>query len=173
MDKKIVKEKSSFLLIHNISKLNNIGLLLQSALTFNVKSIFIINRNKRKKLNTIPGIPSEMIKFAGDRGASKYLNYKIFESFTKFVEFCEKESIFLCGIEIGESSKSLTSDPFHDKTCFILGNEGQGLVGKARKICQGLTYIPHYSNKTASLNVATAGAIVLQRFAEWAEFEEF
>ena len=166
------QKKESYLLIHNINKRKNIGLLLQAALMFNTSKVFIIHRSKRKRTTQRPGLPPEMVKFIGDRNASSDLTFQIFQSIEEFKDFCQKESIFICGIEIGTTSRCLTEEPFSAKTCFILGNEGQGLVGKVRTICNGLCYIPHYSNKTASLNVATAGAIVLQRFAEWAEFEE-
>ena len=33
-------------------------------------------------------------------------------------------------------------------------------------------YIPQYSDKTASLNVAIAGSIIFHHFALWAQYEE-
>lgn len=36
--------------------------------------------------------------------------------------------------------------------------------------CSQLVYIPQYSSGTASLNVASAAAIVLHQFACWAKF---
>ena len=39
-------------------------------------------------------------------------------------------------------------------------------------ICDHFVYIPQYSDKTASLNVAIAGSIIFHHFALWAQFKE-
>lgn len=45
-------------------------------------------------------------------------------------------------------------------------------MDKLKEICEQFVYIPHYTEKTASLNVAIATSIVLQRFTSWADYEE-
>eukprot|EP00927_Polykrikos_kofoidii_P015872 TRINITY_DN17107_c0_g1_i3.p5 TRINITY_DN17107_c0_g1~~TRINITY_DN17107_c0_g1_i3.p5 ORF type:complete len:113 (+),score=29.38 TRINITY_DN17107_c0_g1_i3:592-930(+) len=54
----------------------------------------------------------------------------------------------------------------------MLGNEGEGMTPAQRDACDFFVYIPQYSGATASLNVATAGAIVLHHFALWAGMKE-
>ena len=178
----------SFLLIHNVAKPKNIGLLLQSAVFFNVSTIFLIAKKPKKPKEKKPqneespanakekkaqkerivieGLP----KCTGDRGCVELLNFRTFKNMNEFRNFCKTEGIWVMGIEIGEGCKPVTQNPFRQKTCFILGNEGQGLMQKLKDVCDDFVYIPHYSNKTGSLNVATAGAIILERFAEWAQF---
>lgn len=41
-----------------------------------------------------------------------------------------------------------------------------------KQICDFFVYIPQYTNKTASLNVAVAGSIIFHHFAVWAGYEE-
>ena len=54
----------------------------------------------------------------------------------------------------------------------MLGNEGEGLIPAMKKICDYFVYIPQYTNKTASLNVAVAGSIIFHHFSVWADYEQ-
>lgn len=45
-------------------------------------------------------------------------------------------------------------------------------MDKLKDICTQFVYIPHYTEKTASLNVAIATSICLQRFTSWAGYVE-
>ena len=62
--------------------------------------------------------------------------------------------------------------PFKGNTLFVLGNEGSGLNNNQIAICDHFVYIPQYTNKTASLNVAVAGSIIFHHFALWAGYKE-
>jgi len=81
-------------------------------------------------------------------------------------------SVKLVGIEIGARAKNVSTRPFSDKTIFVLGNEGAGMTQQTMDDCDELVYIPQYGRGTASLNVATAAAIVLHHFAEWAKYPQ-
>ena len=54
----------------------------------------------------------------------------------------------------------------------MLGNEGSGLNQNQIDICDHFVYIPQYTDKTASLNVAIAGSIIFHHFALWAGYTE-
>lgn len=54
----------------------------------------------------------------------------------------------------------------------MLGNEGSGLNANQMAICDHFVYIPQYTDKTASLNVAIAGSIIFHHFALWAQYKE-
>ena len=54
----------------------------------------------------------------------------------------------------------------------MLGNEGSGLNQNQIDICDHFVYIPQYTDKTASLNVAIAGSIIFHHFALWAGYSE-
>jgi len=79
-------------------------------------------------------------------------------------------SFALVGIEIDTCAKNISTRPFSDKTIFVLGNEGAGMTQQTMDDCDEIVYIPQYGKGTASLNVATAAAIVLHHFAEWARY---
>ena len=50
--------------------------------------------------------------------------------------------------------------------------QGTGLSPSQIAACDGLVYIPHHGQGTASLNVACAASIVLHRFSEFAAYSE-
>ena len=58
------------------------------------------------------------------------------------------------------NAQPIHTHPFQGDTLFLLGNEGAGLNNNQIAICDHFVYIPQYTDKTASLNVAIAGSIV-------------
>lgn len=54
----------------------------------------------------------------------------------------------------------------------MLGNEGSGLNQNQIALCDSFVYIPQYTDKTASLNVAIAGSLIFHHFALWAGYQE-
>ncbi|EGR34234.1 obp33pep like protein, putative [Ichthyophthirius multifiliis] len=70
------------------------------------------------------------------------------------------------------NSINIIQQPFKGDTVFLMGNEGQGLLDCHKNICDQFVYIPQYTNKTASLNVACAASIVFHHWAMWAQYEE-
>ena len=54
----------------------------------------------------------------------------------------------------------------------MLGNEGSGLNQNQIDVCDHFVYIPQYTTKTASLNVAIAGSIIFHHFGLWAGYQE-
>lgn len=69
-------------------------------------------------------------------------------------------------------ARPIQEQPFKGDTLFVLGNEGAGLNKNQIDICDHFVYIPQYTNKTASLNVAVAASIVFHHFALWANYKE-
>ena len=150
-----------YLLIYNISKKNNIGTLIRSASAFNVKKVLVLGENKKV-----------LKKFFGSQGTVKKTEFLFFEDSKTLKEFCKENKIFICGIEIGEESKPIQSQPFKGNTLFVLGNEGLGMNRKQKEILDHSVYIPQYSSKTGSLNVAIAASIIFHHFGVWANYKE-
>ncbi len=153
---------SFYLLIYNISKLKNVGTLIRSANAFGVKQIFILGSDKKI-----------LKKFFGSQGTVNKSDFLFFDNPNQLLTYCKDNNISCCGVEIGNNSQPIQSYQFKGDTLFILGNEGQGMNNKQKELCgENLVYIPQYSNKTASLNVACAGSIIFHHFALWAKYEE-
>ena len=110
----------------------------------------------------------------------KKMDYGFFPNILAAKEYFNEHKIIICGIEITSTSKSINEEPFKGDTVFIPGNEGEGkkpiflVLGmhqNMKAICDEFVYIPHYSDKTASLNVAVATSIVIYRFSSWAGYK--
>ena len=69
-----------------------------------------------------------------------------------------------------DSAEPIQTCKFRGNTVFMLGNEGSGLNKNQIDICDHFVYIPQYTEKTASLNVAIAGSIIFHHFAIWANY---
>lgn len=143
-------------LVYNLSKKGNFGTLVRTAVAFGATQIIVVGN---RKINTL-----------GQQATARFIGWKFFDAFAPAVQWIKKEGWKLVGIEIGERAVSVTTRPFADKTVFVLGNEGAGLDQKTLDACDSIVYIPQYGRGTASLNVATAAAIVLHHFAEWAQY---
>jgi tRNA G18 (ribose-2'-O)-methylase SpoU len=150
-----------YVLIYNISKKHNIGTLIRSASAFNCKKVLILGANKKI-----------LKKFFGHQGTLKKTDFMFFDDIDGLKVFIKENDIYVCGIEIGENSQPVQSKPFKGNTLFVLGNEGAGMNQKQKELCDHFVYIPHYSNKTGSLNVAIAASIVFHHFGVWAGYKE-
>ena len=110
----------------------------------------------------------------GSQGTATQLLFRKFSTFKDIKAYCVEKKIDICGVEILEDGGSIRVDkhPFKRDTAFMLGNEGQGLNKTQLAACDYCVYVAQHTIKTASLNVAVAGSIVLHHFALWAGFEE-
>ena len=150
-----------YLLIYNISKKQNIGTLIRSASAFNIKKVLVLGSNKKI-----------LKKFFGSQGTVKKTEFVYFDDWDTLKVYLKDNDIYVCGIEIGENSTPVQNHSFKGNTLFVLGNEGAGMNQKQKELCDHFVYIPHYSNKTGSLNVGVAASIVFHHFAVWAGYKE-
>jgi tRNA G18 (ribose-2'-O)-methylase SpoU len=150
-----------YLLIYNIQSKHNAGTLIRSACAFNCKKILVIGKDKKI-----------LKKFFGSQGTVKKIEFVFFEDIEEVRNFCKENNIHVCGVEIGGGSISVDKHPFKGNTLFVLGNEGAGMNQKQKDLCDHLVYIPQYSNKTGSLNVAIAASIIFHHFGLWAGYKE-
>lgn len=159
-----------YLLLHNVTKPKNFGMLLRSAAAFNCDKIFVISKSEEQTKKS--KLFAQFKLGFGDKGTALKLDYEVFTSIDQAKQFFVANGILVVGVEITENSLSVSKSPFHGNTVFVLGNEGEGLIPAIKKICDYFIYIPQYTNKTASLNVANAGSIIFHRFADWAKYDE-
>lgn len=135
------------LIIFNIEKNNNVGLLLRSAYAFGCQEVLIVGKSK--------------IKLTGSAGTSLKVKRKHFFQLKEAVDYCKLQEFAIYGVEIGGTP--LPGYQFDRDVAFILGNEGRGLAD-ATAFCEQILTIPQWGG-VPSLNVATAGAIAMYSFA--------
>lgn len=168
MNKETDKKPKFYLILHNIQTKKNLGTLVRSASAFNVHKIFLVAKTPESTKKIFKQFKLDF----GSHGTMKKISYEVFFSIGQLQNHCVANHIRICGIEITQNSQSIDKHPFEGDTAFFLGNEGQGLIEQHKKICDFFVYIPQYTDKTASLNVAVAGSIIFHHFALWAKYEE-
>ncbi|VWU51821.1 RNA methyltransferase, putative [Hepatocystis sp. ex Piliocolobus tephrosceles] len=150
-----------YVVIYNIGKKKNIGCIVRSCVAFNVSEIFIVGKKKKE------------ISFFGNMGTYEYINIKYFNNIIELKTYLNKNNILLYACEISYKAVPITEKPFvKQPTAFLFGNEGTGISKNILDLCDKIIYIPQYGNGTASLNVAVSCAIILQKFAEWANYRQ-
>ena len=149
-------------MMFNIQKAKNFGTILRSAAAFNLAEVFLVEpAGKKNKIATF-----------GSQGTAPKMDMRFFPSMNNVREYCTANKIAICGIEILPESRPIQEQPFRGDTLFMLGNEGSGLNSNQIAMCDHFVYIPQYTDKTASLNVAIAGSIIFHHFALYAKYPE-
>ena len=146
------ESRECFLLFHSISKKNNIGTMLRTAAAFGVKEALVAGG---------------CFSVFGAKGAERHVPVREFERLADAASWVKARGARLVGIEISRDAVDVATRPFSGSVCFLAGNEGAGLSEAQKALCDDIVYIRHFGNGTASLNVATATAIVLHHYAEW------
>ena len=155
---------SSFVLLSNLQSGSNIGSICRNCLAFNVTEVVVVGK---------PDFRGKMRQ--ADRGAKARLAFINFPSTSAAVDYLKNDKgCLMIGLEIMPTAKSLVDYhfPADRNVAFLLGNEGGGLNEAQRRACDDFVYIPQYSEGLASINVACCSAIVLQRYAEQAGYQE-
>lgn len=149
-----------FLVVHNVAKKHNVGVLARSASAFSCTAVLLCGGEG--KFNT-----------HGAHGADAHVKFLHFATLALCKAFCIERGVSLVGVELTADAVDVASaDAFTRSCAFLLGNEGSGLSPSEIALCDKCVYIPQYGGGTASLNVACAAAIVLHRFACWAGYAE-
>lgn len=149
---------TAYLIIHNVAKTNNVGTLIRSAAAFAVAELWVVGR---RELQTF-----------GNQGTAKKMPTRHFGSLLEMKSHACERQVQVCGVEILPQAHNVWEAPFNGSCAFLLGNEGSGLSGPEREVCDWFLYIPQYESNTESLNVSVAGSIILHHFAHWASRTE-
>lgn len=139
--------------IYHCKTEKNIGTLWRTAYLYDAKFIFTIGR----RYNTQP---SDTPK------AWKTIPLWEFQTFEEFKNSMPKESHLIC-VELAEKSKNLKTFVHPERAIYLLGAEDHGLP---ETILNGHTTLQIPSAKPISMNVSTAGSIIMyDRFTKGGE----
>jgi len=154
-------EASFYVIVSNIAKKQNIGLMMRSACAFGVKEIIVAGSAKNTQT-------------FGAQGTDKHVHLVYFPKIDGAVAYAKEKGCKIIGVEIKPEAVSIVNTPFKNQrnVAFMLGNEGLGMTDKQCELCDSFVYIPHYGDGTASLNVSVAASIVFQSFASQASYPE-
>lgn len=160
------------LVICNIQKIANVKAMLMAGVAFGCSEILLVGQEKNSQRKDMFPTPFQEAVQKGQIRLQRFAKWK------ECVAYMEKESMFLIGVEIDETSKLLNDDYFQTNfpdgdsgkganIGILMGNEGQGIQPAHLKNCNALLRIPQYGAGTASMNVNVATNIVLYRFQNW------
>ncbi len=131
------------LIVFNIEKAENIGLLMRTAYAFGCDELLVVGRKR--------------FKVTGASHSHRLLPWQHFYHLEEAVAHCRQAGCRIYGVEIGGAW--LTETRFDHHAAFILGNEGKGICDAANH-CDQFIAIPQWRGMP-SLNVAVAGALVM------------
>lgn len=127
---------------------SNVGQLLRSAHIFGAESVHITRSYRPHATDTPKAYKEKLHRFPDeDHFIQGMENLKRFFGFK------------VVGIELTDTAVPLSQFEHPEKCFYILGNESFGLSPQALEVCDSVVVIETKEN--ISLNVATAGAIVM------------
>ena len=136
--------------IENVSHDFNVGTIVRSANSFNVKTVHIIGKKKYNR--------------RGAMCADKYLEIKYWDDYKKFIQDQCKRGYEVVAIENNtERAKALGDKKFVRKTTLVFGSEGEGISEELLKEAHDARFIESFGS-TRSVNVGVAAGISMY---EW------
>ncbi len=142
----------AILLLFNIQKKNNLGMLIRTANALGVHELCVVGRKEYSSY--------------GNHKTNTTTQKRHFFRYQEAVDFYRARGYDLVGVEISKAGKPVQLHPFRVDTVFIVGNEAKGLSEAQIASCDYCVYIPQYGCG-ASLNVNVAAGIVINHFAVW------
>eukprot|EP00953_Heterococcus_sp_UTEX-ZZ885_P012727 7288-Heterococcus_DN1.PRE.3 len=149
-----VAPDTCYLIINHISKSNNIKTLITSAKAFGAKVLIV-------------GAPKACTAHSHALSLLAEGDGKRFDTLQACRDWLNSMNVAIVGVEIVAAADTIESEPFDGSVAFLMGNEGSGMSEQQKAICDRFVIISQYGGGTASLNVAVAASIVLQRFWCW------
>ena len=136
--------------IENVSHDFNIGTIVRSANSFNVRAVHIIGKKKYNR--------------RGAMCTDKYLKIFHWERVEDFINDQRERGRELVAIENNtERSKGLLNKKFVQKTTLIFGSEGEGISRELLEAAGDVRFIESFGS-TRSVNVGVAAGIAMY---EW------
>lgn len=134
------------LIVFNIEKPVNVGILLRTAYAMGCDEVLIVGKRR--------------FKVTGASHTHRVQKWRHFYRMEEAAAYCRDEGYRMVGVEIG--GQWLHETRFNENVALVLGNEGRGL-SDAQPFCDTLVTIPQWGG-VPSMNVAMAGAIVMYEF---------
>ena len=154
---KSIKEISDYgarvwICLDHVTDPQNFGSILRSAYFFGVNGILIPTRNTAPLSSTVSKVSS---------GSMEYLDIYETHDLASFVQEMKDDGWTIIGASSEKGSKELKSLQKRLKTLVVMGNEGEGISRKMKKICDEVYFIKGGNGTVDSLNVGCAAGIFL------------
>ena len=105
-----------------------------------------------------PAPPDPMISVTS-LGNHRRVNWRHMDRYEDAARLMKEEGWSLVAVEIADDAVDYVEFAYPEKTCFVLGNEQNGVYTRVLQLCDAAVVIP-MAGKGRSLNVHVAGAVV-------------
>ncbi len=151
------ENNQTYLLLHNIRSVYNVGAIFRTADAVGVSKIYVSGYT-----------PAPIDRFGRERkdlakvalGAEKTIAWEFVENPIILIKKLKKEKVVILGLEQTKNSVDYRKIKKVPKRLVILGEEVYGIEEKIIKLCDQIAEIPMLGNKE-SLNVSVATGILL------------
>lgn len=143
---------NTFLIICNVSKMNNVVPLLYSAMVHGFYPVIV-------------GLPGASSTFLAS--LQPPVPFARFSTLARAQAWFTAREVRIVGIEIMLEARSFLEDFLSARCALMPGNEGTGLSYTQKAVCADFVYIPQAGAGTASLNVHVATTLVMHQYCQW------
>lgn len=149
------QEKPFFLALDLLKDPQNVGVLLRVADSVGAHGIII---QERRGVGITPAV------VAASSGAVEHLAVALVSNLVNALKWLKDQEVWVVGMDIGPNIAPLDKIDMDRAITVVMGSEGEGMRRLVRDNCDLLATLP-MRGRVESLNVATAGSIVL--YAAW------
>jgi len=142
-------EDSCFVLLAGLEDPHNVGAIIRSAASFGAAAVLLPEEGQAPVTDAVLKVSA---------GMAFRIPLVSIQGYQQTLSDLRKRGFSVYGFEA--KGKSLVEEEFKTPTVLVFGNEGAGLPGAVRPLCDGFLSIPMHS-RAESLNVAAAAAAAL------------
>ncbi|MBR5309525.1 MAG: RNA methyltransferase [Oscillospiraceae bacterium] len=143
-------EKGLFVLLSNLQDPGNIGTILRTCEAMNVRGVLLCG--------CADCFSPKVLR--GTMGCIFRLPIKVFSETAEALELLKENKVSTYASALAENALLLPNVKFSEKSCVLIGNEGNGLEHRVIESCDHVVMIP-MPGKAESLNAASAAAIMI------------
>lgn len=148
-------EKPLLLVLDLLQDPQNVGALLRVADAVGVHGVIL---QERRGVEVTPAVVS------ASSGAVEHLNVAVVTNLVTAMRGLKEQDIWMAGVDLGADAMPPDRADLNRALALVLGSEGEGVRRLVRETCDFVITLPMRGH-VASLNVATAGAVML--YAAW------
>ncbi|KKP37807.1 MAG: tRNA/rRNA methyltransferase SpoU [Candidatus Peregrinibacteria bacterium GW2011_GWF2_33_10] len=140
------------LVLDNIRSLQNIGAIFRTAEATNVSKIY---------LTGICGQPPRKEITKSALGAEKFMEWEYVKDSVSLIKNLKQAGYFIVSAELDKKSVNFKKAEYQFPLVLVLGHEREGVSKEILDLTDLIVEIPMLGSHAKSLNVATAGGIIV------------
>ncbi len=147
-----IPEKATVIILDSVTDPHNVGAIIRSCDQFGANLLVVPEKRSASD------IASNDIIARSSAGASAWVNVAVVTNLVRTAQLLKENDFWVYGADAG--GESLQKNKFADRTCIIMGSEGNGIAHLLSQQCDSVISIPT-CGKIDSLNVSVAAGVLL------------